>query len=124
MARHLVTGGAGFIGSHLSEALRARGDEVRVLDCFDPYYDPAIKRATAAELSAQGIEVLEGDLRNPKDVARAVHLLGKTYASVGDYHRARRAFRHLTKLETDDPEAFVLYAAAGSPSSMCSRARS
>jgi len=72
VARHLVTGGAGFIGSHLSEALLARGDEVRVLDCFDPYYDPAIKRATAAELSAEGIEVLEGDLRNPEDVARAV----------------------------------------------------
>ncbi|MCA8921266.1 MAG: NAD-dependent epimerase/dehydratase family protein [Planctomycetes bacterium] len=72
MARHLVTGGAGFIGSHVSEALLARGDQVRVFDSFDPYYDPAIKRATAAELSAQGVEVVEGDLRDADAVARAV----------------------------------------------------
>ncbi|MEZ6183548.1 MAG: NAD-dependent epimerase/dehydratase family protein [Planctomycetota bacterium] len=72
MARYLVTGGAGFIGSHLAEALLARGDEVRVLDCFDPYYDPAIKRATAAELEAQGVELIEGDLRQLEDVRRAV----------------------------------------------------
>ncbi len=39
----LITGAAGFIGSHLSEALLARGDTVVGLDCFNDYYDPRIK---------------------------------------------------------------------------------
>ncbi len=40
----LVTGGAGFIGSHLSKALIERGDEVVIIDDFNDYYDPQIKR--------------------------------------------------------------------------------
>ncbi len=42
--RILVTGGAGFIGSHVSEALLRRGDRVLALDCFHPFYDPTLKR--------------------------------------------------------------------------------
>ncbi|MBI2425241.1 MAG: GDP-mannose 4,6-dehydratase [Candidatus Hydrogenedentes bacterium] len=49
MKRVLVTGAAGFIGSHLAEALLARGDRVAGLDCFNTYYDPAIKRRNLAQ---------------------------------------------------------------------------
>lgn len=52
----LVTGAAGFIGSHLAEALLARGDRVVGLDNLDDYYDPAIKRRTLSEVSAAGGE--------------------------------------------------------------------
>lgn len=62
MARYLVTGGAGFIGSHVCEALLARGDQVCVLDNFNDFYDPRIKRANAARLSAA--QWVEGDLRD------------------------------------------------------------
>ena len=62
----LVTGGAGFIGSHLVETLLARGDRVRVLDNFDRTYDPAIKRARVRG------EVVEGDIRDPIVVAEAL----------------------------------------------------
>lgn len=47
----VVTGAAGFIGSHLSEQLIARGDQVRGIDCFTDYYDPAIKRANLEQLT-------------------------------------------------------------------------
>ena len=70
--RTLVTGGAGFIGSHVAERLLERGEEVTLLDNFDPYYDPAIKRRTAAELVAQGAVLAEADLRDPAAVAAAL----------------------------------------------------
>jgi len=44
VARILLTGAAGFIGSHLAERLLARGDTVVGIDNFDPYYDPALKQ--------------------------------------------------------------------------------
>ncbi len=63
----LVTGGAGFIGSHLCDALLARGDEVVVLDSFNDFYDPAIKRRNAAGL--KGVRLVEGDIRDEAQVA-------------------------------------------------------
>jgi UDP-glucuronate 4-epimerase len=67
MAKVLVTGGAGFIGSHVCEKLLARGDEVLVLDNFNDFYDPAIKRANAAGL--RGAKVVTGDIRDAGLVA-------------------------------------------------------
>lgn len=50
----MVTGAAGFIGSHLSEALLAGGADVRGVDRLSSYYDPALKRANFAPLLDQG----------------------------------------------------------------------
>jgi UDP-glucose 4-epimerase len=66
MATYLVTGGAGFIGSHIVTALLARGDRVRVLDNFSTGKQENIKAL------GNKIEFIEGDLVNPSDVARAV----------------------------------------------------
>lgn len=61
----LVTGGAGFIGSHVCERLVARGDDVVIVDSFDPFYDPAIKRRNIEGLLKSGRAVLvEGDITN------------------------------------------------------------
>jgi len=58
----LITGAAGFIGSHLAERWRAAGHAVLGVDNFDGYYLPAFKRHTAGELEAAGVEVLDLDL--------------------------------------------------------------
>jgi UDP-glucuronate 4-epimerase len=52
MARHLVTGAAGFIGFHTSNRLLERGDEVVGLDCVNDYYDVTLKEARLARLMA------------------------------------------------------------------------
>ncbi len=67
MSRILVTGGAGFIGSHLCERLLARKDEVTVVDNFNDFYDPAIKRANASRLSAA--RIVEADIRDAAAMA-------------------------------------------------------
>ena len=59
----IVTGAAGFIGSHLSERLVANGDEVVGVDCFTDYYSRATKeRAVAALRDAKAFRLVEGDL--------------------------------------------------------------
>ncbi len=66
----LVTGGAGFIGSHLCEALLARGDEVVCLDNFDDYYDPARKRANVAAFATHPrCSLVEADVRDREGLA-------------------------------------------------------
>lgn len=61
----LVTGAAGFIGSHLAERLCRRGDTVVGLDNFNDYYDPSRKRANAARLAAYpNFKMIEADVRD------------------------------------------------------------
>ena len=66
-----VTGAAGFIGSHVSEALLARGDRVFGFDNFDPFYDRRIKESNLAPLSAHpSFSFVEGDIRDASALAR------------------------------------------------------
>jgi len=68
----LVTGGAGFIGSHLCEKLLGRGDTVVCLDNFNTYYDPAVKRDNiSGAMKHKSFICVEGDIRD-KDLVRTV----------------------------------------------------
>ena len=90
--RYVVTGAAGFIGSHLAHALVARGHEVLGLDCFTDYYELALK-----EENASGIEVARIDLaRDELDFAGfdgVFHLAGqpgvRSFGDVFDLYLTR-----------------------------------
>jgi nucleoside-diphosphate-sugar epimerase len=58
----LITGIAGFIGSHVAERLNCNGNTIIGIDNFSPYYDVQIKRNTSAVLEKQGIQIVEADL--------------------------------------------------------------
>ena len=67
----LVSGGAGFIGSHLVERLLTEGHRVLCLDNFDPFYDPALKRRNLARaFQNPGFRLIEGDLRDEGLIGR------------------------------------------------------
>jgi dTDP-L-rhamnose 4-epimerase len=95
MSRVLVTGGAGFIGSHLADLLLARGYRVRVLDSLAPQVH-GDDQARPPYLDAE-VELVHGDVRNPVLVRRAlegadmvVHLaaavgVGQSMYQIADY---------------------------------------
>ncbi len=82
----LVTGAAGFIGSHLCERLLGEGWQVLGVDNFDDFYDPQIKRSNIADcLKNENFKLVEGDIRDRaamndavgSGVERIVHLAAK-----------------------------------------------
>lgn len=73
MSRYLVTGAAGFIGSHLCVHLQRRGDAVLGVDAFTDYYSGALKRANLAWAQRPGrLELIEDDLATV-DIAALLH---------------------------------------------------
>ncbi len=77
----LVTGAAGFVGTHVSLALKKRGDGVLGIDNFNSYYEVSLKRARQALLERQEIFIIEGDINNKEllktlfDLIQFTHLM-------------------------------------------------
>jgi nucleoside-diphosphate-sugar epimerase len=102
--RYVVTGAAGFVGSHLAEALTEAGHDVVAIDCFTDYYDPALK-----EQNARGFDVLRLDLAaDPLDDAFAsadgvFHLAGqpgvRSFGDVFETHVRRNVLATQRVLE-------------------------
>jgi len=83
----LVTGGAGFIGSHLAGKLLKEGHEVVCLDNFDPYYDPSLKYENIREFrNNEKFELIEGDIRD-KELMKKIITDGVDYI----FHNAAQA---------------------------------
>ena len=73
MSRIVVTGGAGFIGSHLCEALLGNSHEVVALDNFDSFYEPAVKRRNlTTAVASDRFTLVEGDIRDSAAVEQVI----------------------------------------------------
>jgi len=93
MALYVVTGGAGFIGSHMAEALVKKGEEVRILDNFSTG-----KRSNLSGVDRQ-LELIEGDIRNAS-VCREVMAQAQYVIHLAALHEVPRSVEQ--PLETHD----------------------
>ena len=125
----LVTGAAGFVGSHLSETLLNRGDSVIGVDCFTPYYDRDAKEHNIASARAhERFEFVEADLRSC-DVEALLSGIDAVYHQAGqagvrlswsdgfaDYvgHNVLATQRLLEAVHGARPGARVVYASSSS----------
>nr|GEV85737.1 UDP-glucuronate 4-epimerase 3 [Tanacetum cinerariifolium] len=75
----LVTGAAGFVGTHVSAALKKRGDGVLGLDNFNDYYEPTLKRARQALLERSGVYIVEGDINDADLVQKLFQVVKFTH---------------------------------------------
>ncbi|WP_238705113.1 NAD-dependent epimerase/dehydratase family protein [Parasedimentitalea marina] len=98
MTRILVTGGAGFIGSHLVPALLAQGHELRILDSLSPQIHGAVPEGTGWLNATPGLEFQRGSVTVREDLARAidgieaiVHLASETGTGQSMYEISRYA---------------------------------
>ncbi|MCD7471588.1 UDP-glucuronate 4-epimerase 1 [Datura stramonium] len=96
----LVTGAAGFVGSHVSLALKKRGDGVVGLDNFNNYYDPSLKKARKNLLNEQDIFVVEGDINDSK-------LLLKLFDIAGFTHVMHLAAQAGVRYAMENPNSYV-----------------
>jgi UDP-glucuronate 4-epimerase len=96
----LVTGASGFVGTHVSLALKRRGDGVLGLDNFNRYYDPNLKRARQKLLSRAGVFVVEGDINDEK-------LLHKLFDVVPFTHVMHLAAQAGVRYAMQNPNSYI-----------------
>uniref|UniRef100_A0A1J3EYA5 UDP-glucuronate 4-epimerase n=1 Tax=Noccaea caerulescens TaxID=107243 RepID=A0A1J3EYA5_NOCCA len=102
----LVTGAAGFVGSHCSIALRKRGDGVLGFDNFNDYYDPSLKRARQQLLEKQQVFIVEGDLNDGP-------LLRKLFDVVPFTHVLHLAAQAGVRYAMKNPQSYISSNIAG-----------
>ncbi|XP_047315939.1 UDP-glucuronate 4-epimerase 6-like [Impatiens glandulifera] len=102
----LVTGAAGFVGTHSSLALKKRGDGVLGLDNFNSYYDPSLKRARQKMLLKNQIFIVDGDLNDAE-------LLTKLFDIVPFTHVLHLAAQAGVRYAMQNPQSYVKSNIAG-----------
>lgn len=102
----LVTGAAGFVGSHCSLALKKRGDGVLGLDNFNSYYDPSLKRARQNLLSRHEIFIVEADLNDTP-------MLNKLFDIVPFTHVLHLAAQAGVRYAMQNPQSYIASNIAG-----------
>ena len=102
----LVTGAAGFVGTHCALALRRRGDGVVGIDNFNSYYDPSLKKARRALLGSHGVFVVEGDINDGR-------LLAKLFDVVPFTHVLHLAAQAGVRYAMENPASYVHSNVAG-----------
>ena len=102
----LVTGAAGFIGSHLSHVLLDRGDEVIGFDSFNDYYDPQLKEARVVPLEEKsGFTLIRGDITDRDAVADAMKGVDRV-CNLAAMAGVRYSFEHPEKYVNTNLDGF------------------
>ncbi|GAB4844355.1 UDP-glucuronate 4-epimerase 2 [Ancistrocladus abbreviatus] len=107
----LVTGAAGFVGTHVSAALKRRGDGVLGLDNFNDYYDPSLKRARQALLERSGAFIVEGDINDQALLKKLFEVVAFTHVM----HLAAQAGVSLLEVcKSANPQPAIVWASSSS----------
>lgn len=96
----LVTGAAGFVGSHVSLSLKKRGDGVVGLDNFNHYYDPLLKKSRKELLHSNNIFIVDGDIND-------VRLLAKLFDIVTFTHVMHLAAQAGVRYAMENPKSYI-----------------
>ncbi|KAH0673357.1 hypothetical protein KY284_024444 [Solanum tuberosum] len=96
----LVTGAAGFVGSHCALALKKRGDGVIGIDNFNSYYDPSLKRARQELLAKHEIFIVEGDIND-------IDLVNKLFDIVPFTHVLHLAAQAGVRYAMENPLSYI-----------------